>query len=50
MNTGHAQLIDPVCGMSVTDRLAHRAHYGAGDYYFCSASCHEIHGGSRTLR
>ena len=39
MNTGHAQLIDPVCGMSVTDRSAHRAHYGAGDYYFCSASC-----------
>ena len=39
MKTGHAQLIDPVCGMSVTDRSAHRAHYGARDYYFCSAGC-----------
>jgi len=39
MITGHAQLIDPVCGMSVTDRSAHRAHYGARDYYFCSVGC-----------
>ena len=33
---------DPVCGMSVTPETAkHRAEYGSGTYYFCSAGCHE---------
>jgi Cu+-exporting ATPase len=32
-------LIDPVCGMSVTNQSPHRAHHGGHDYYFCSAGC-----------
>ena len=32
-------MIDPVCGMSVTEQSPHRAHHGARDFYFCSAGC-----------
>jgi len=41
MNSGHAQLIDPVCGMSVTDQSPHCTRHGAHDYFFCSAGCQE---------
>jgi len=33
------RLIDPVCGMSVTNQSPHRARHGARDFYFCSAGC-----------
>jgi Cu+-exporting ATPase len=32
-------MIDPVCGMSVTDQSPHRARHGEKDYFFCSAGC-----------
>jgi Cu+-exporting ATPase len=45
MNTGHAhatdELVDPVCGMRVTNQSPHRALQGERDYYFCSAACRE---------
>ena len=47
MNTHHAGhthqarggLVDPVCGMSVTDQSLHRARHDEHDYFFCSAGC-----------
>ena len=34
-------LIDPVCGMSVTENSEHHHHYKDKEYYFCSTSCHD---------
>jgi len=36
-----ANLIDPVCGMSVTSDSAHQAVFENKTFYFCSARCHE---------
>ncbi|HEU4781659.1 MAG TPA: heavy metal translocating P-type ATPase [Steroidobacteraceae bacterium] len=35
----HGNLIDPVCGMTVTRQSEHRAHHGDHDHFFCSAGC-----------
>jgi len=33
------QLIDPICGMSVTPQSPHHFEFDQKNYYFCSASC-----------
>jgi Cu+-exporting ATPase len=38
-NQAHGNLIDPVCGMTVTRQSPHHAHHGEHDYFFCSAGC-----------
>src|SRR5438874_11098854 len=32
---------DPVCGMTVDTRTAHRAEHAGADYFFCSAGCRD---------
>jgi Cu+-exporting ATPase len=32
-------MIDPVCGMTVTDQSPHHARHDGHDYFFCSAGC-----------
>ena len=34
-------LVDPVCGMKVSDESEHRHRHGDIDYYFCSKSCEQ---------
>lgn len=38
-NQGASDLIDPVCGMTVSAESQHHVHHGHEDYYFCSAGC-----------
>uniref|UniRef100_UPI004047DE3E heavy metal translocating P-type ATPase n=1 Tax=Pseudomonas sp. TMP25 TaxID=3136561 RepID=UPI004047DE3E len=35
----HAELKDPVCGMTVTAQSAHKAEHAGKPLYFCSAKC-----------
>ena len=37
--SGPAPLLDPVCGMTVTEKSAHRHEHAGTTYYFCSAGC-----------
>ena len=38
--SGHdVKLVDPVCGMSVTQQSEHHHVHQGSDYYFCSAGC-----------
>ena len=32
---------DPVCGMTVDTRTAHRAEHAGADYFFCSTGCRD---------
>jgi len=34
-----AELMDPVCGMTVTEQSPHHAEHEGRSYYFCSAKC-----------
>lgn len=34
-----AEMVDPVCGMRVTENSQHHHNYHGVDYYFCSAGC-----------
>lgn len=36
-----AELVDPVCGMRVTENSQHHHKYHGVDYYFCSAGCQQ---------
>ena len=37
----HAGLLDPVCGMRVTENSQHHHNHHGVDYYFCSAGCQQ---------
>lgn len=36
-----AEMVDPVCGMRVTENSQHHHKYHGVDYYFCSAGCQQ---------